>query len=65
MVVSRPTLPANHMLENQVSPQAVASLPLLPYATRGGRIVSPLYDVWGFTAFVDVDVPESMRECNL
>ena len=58
MVVSRPTctaLPADHMLENQPSPQAAASLLLLPYTIHGGRIISPFSDVWGFTAFI---VPE-------
>ena len=61
MVISRLTLPANHMLENQTPPQAAASLCLLTYTTHGGRIVGALYDVWGFTALVDVDVhvPES------
>lgn len=56
MVVSRPTctaLPADHMVKNQPSPQAVASL---PYTTHGGRIISPFSDVWSFTAFI---VPES------
>ena len=61
MVISRLTLPANHMLENQPAPQAMASFSLLPYTTCGGCTVSALYDVWGFTALVDVDVPESIN----
>ena len=62
MVVSRLTLPANHTLENQPHP---APLPLLPYTTRGGRIVNKYCDMWGFIAIVDVYEPESMKEYDL
>lgn len=62
MVVSKPTLPADWMQVNQSPPQAAASesLCLVPYSACGGRIVSPFSDLWGFTAFVDVDESEQM-----
>lgn len=62
MAVSEPTLPADWMQVNQSPPQAVASefLCLLPYTARGGRIVSPFSDLWGFTTFVDVDESEQI-----
>ena len=62
MVVSGPSIaaspPTDHIIENQSTLQAMASLPLLPFATHSGRIVSPFSDTWGFIAFVDMSVSE-------